>query len=83
MLASQKPVSTMTLAELKAEVERLHSQLDRRTGIKIGPKGTVVVSGFGKYPVSLYADQWERLSGIMPQVVKFIEENKASLSYKA
>lgn len=49
---------------------------------KIGQKGGVSVYGFGRWPVTLYADQWERLEAFMPQVRQFISENRAKLSTK-
>lgn len=51
-------------------------------GIKIGTKGGVVVSGFGRYPVTLYATQWQDLAEKLPRILAFIEENKAKLSFK-
>lgn len=49
---------------------------------KVSEKGAVSVYGLQRMPVTLYAQQWERLDGFMPQLREFIEANKASLSYK-
>jgi hypothetical protein len=54
-----------------------------RLSIRVGDKGGVCVYGLGKFPVTLYWEQWERLLGISGEIQAFIETNKASLKSKA
>ena len=39
------------------------------------PGKTVAVYGLGRFPVSLYANQWEKLAAFLPQVMAFIAEH--------
>jgi hypothetical protein len=51
---------------------------------KVASKGGVSVYGLGqRWPVTLYPDQWEALSKAMPNILKFIEDNKADCEAKA
>lgn len=65
---------------LEAEVAKKNAP--RKLTLKIGEKGGVVVSGLNwKFPVTLYAQQWERLIAFSGEITAFIEANKATLSY--
>jgi hypothetical protein len=67
--------------ELKARVAELEKQGGgRRTGsleFRVGEKGGVSVYGLGRFPVTLYYEQWVRLLEAAPQLHKFLEENKS------
>jgi len=68
--------------ELKARVEELERQKGgRRTGaldFRVGEKGGVSVYGLGRFPVTLYYEQWIRLLEAAPQLREFLEENKSA-----
>ena len=68
--------------ELKARLEELEKQGGtRRTGaleFRVGEKGGVSVYGLGRFPVTLYYEQWVRLLESAPQLREFLESNKAS-----
>jgi len=67
--------------ELKARVAELEKQGGRRSGsleFRVGEKGGVSVYGLGRFPVTLYYEQWIRLLETSPQLRKFLEENKSS-----
>jgi hypothetical protein len=52
----------------------------RRTGeldFKVGEKGGVSVYGLGRFPVTLYYEQWVRLLDSATQLRTFLEDNKA------
>jgi len=72
--------------ELKARVAELESKsTGRRTGdleFRVGEKGGVSVYGLGRFPVTLYYEQWNRLLGAAEEIKKFMEENKARLKLK-
>jgi hypothetical protein len=68
--------------ELKARLAELEKQGgNRRTGqldFRVGEKGGVSVYGLGRFPVTLYYEQWTRLLDASPQLREFLEENKAA-----
>jgi hypothetical protein len=77
--------------DLQAELERLRAeneslkQSTRRTGsvsMKVSEKGAVSVYGLGRFPVTLYQEQWTKLLALAPEIQSFIEENKSKLKTK-
>lgn len=50
---------------------------------KVSEKGAVSVIGLQRFPVTLYAGQWERLIGAVPDLKAFIVAHAAQLSRKA
>ena len=46
---------------------------------KVSEKGAVSVYGLQKFPVTLYADQWEAVLNRQPAIMKFIADNRAKL----
>jgi hypothetical protein len=49
---------------------------------KVSAKGAVSVYGLGRFPVTLYHEQWRRLLGNIPALEQFLEDNKAQLKSK-
>jgi hypothetical protein len=49
---------------------------------KVGEKGGVSVYGLGRFPVTLYYEQWNRLLGAADDIKRFLEENKSRLKLK-
>lgn len=68
--------------ELKARLAELEKQGGGwRTGqldFRVGEKGGVSVYGLGRFPVTLYYEQWTRLLDASTQLRAFLEENKAA-----
>ena len=68
--------------ELKTRLAELEKQGGgRRTGqldFRVGEKGGVSVYGLGRFPVTLYYEQWTRLLDASTQLREFLEENKAA-----
>jgi hypothetical protein len=78
----------MTRAE-QAELERLRQENDALKAranppvrCKVGNKGGVSVYGLGRFPVTLYREQWERLFEHVDMIREFIADNAAFLSTK-
>ena len=76
-----------TYEELKARLSQLEKQVEtkKRSGdlaFKIGEKGGVSVHGLGRFPVTLYYEQWNRLLGAAEDIKTFMEENKSKLKLK-
>src|SRR5205814_7331015 len=74
-------MSEPTYEELKAKLAEMEKQGNgRRSGsleFRVGEKGGVSVYGLGRFPVTLYYEQWIRLLEAVPQLRTFLEENKA------
>ena len=71
-----------TYEELKAQLEQLQKQPgSKRTGaldFRVGEKGGVSVYGLGRFPVTLYYEQWIRLLGASDELKAFLEEQKSA-----
>ena len=55
----------------------------KRLTMKVSEKGALSVYGLGRFPVTLYRGQWERLALAMPDIKVFIEQNADLLAVKA
>ncbi|PYV57205.1 MAG: hypothetical protein DMG90_17060 [Acidobacteria bacterium] len=75
-----------TYEELKARLTELETQQGRqRSGsleFRVGEKGGVSVYGLGRFPVTLYYEQWNRLLDASDKLRQFLEENKSKLKLK-
>lgn len=68
------------IAELEAKLARA---LKPKTNmIKVSPKGGVSVYGLGKFPVTLYASQWEKLFTMQEDIKEFILDHTSELAVK-
>ncbi len=70
------------LERLKAENEQLKSQRGRSVSLKVSEKGGVSVYGLGRFPVTLYKEQWVKLLAMADDIRAFIQENDARLKAK-
>lgn len=70
------------LERLRAENERLKQKSERTTSLKVSDKGGVSVYGLGRFPVTLYKEQWTKLLDMAGDIRAFIEENEAKLKTK-
>ncbi len=77
--------------DMKAELERLRAENEalknKKTArgtlsMKVSEKGALSVYGMGRFPVTLYKEQWLKLLGIAEEIKKFIEENDEKLKTK-
>lgn len=79
-------MSEPTREELLAQVAELKKQVEsRRTGkleFRVSEKGGVSVYGLGRFPVTLYYEQWVRLLESAEGLRTFLEENKSKLKLK-
>jgi hypothetical protein len=73
-----------TYEELKARLAELESKQQRAAvlSFKVGDKGGVSVYGLGRFPVTLYYEQWIRLLDKVPELREFLEANKSKLKLK-
>jgi hypothetical protein len=70
------------LARLRAENESLKQRRNSAVSFKVSEKGAVSVYGLGRFPVTLYQEQWLKLLALADQIKAFIEENRAKLKVK-
>jgi hypothetical protein len=79
-----------TEEELKAEIERLKAENESlkkpvargQLSLKVSGKGALSVYGLGRFPVTLYREQWEKLLGLADQIRQFIQDNDHLLKKK-
>lgn len=79
-------MSEPTREELLAKIAELEKKNEgRKKGtldFRVGEKGGVSVYGLGRFPVTLYYEQWNRLLGAAGEIKAFMEENKSKLKLK-
>ena len=73
---------------LRAQIAAMQAKLDaanapKRLTMKVSEKGALSLYGLGRFPVTLYRGQWERLALAMPDIKVFIEQNADLLAVKA
>ena len=68
---------------LKAENERLKKQHGPGVGLKVSEKGGVSVYGLGRFPVTLYKEQWTKLLAMADEIKAFIKEHEPELKSKS
>jgi len=79
-------MAEQTKEELLARIAELEKQAGgRKKGsleFRVGEKGGVSVYGLGRFPVTLYYEQWVRLLDVAADLRAFLEENKSRLKLK-
>ena len=71
------------LERLKAENEVLKARGGRSVALRVSEKGGVSVYGLGRFPVTLYKEQWLKLLDMADDIRAFIAQNEAKLKTKA
>jgi hypothetical protein len=79
----------MSDEDLRAELERLRKENEslkkgasKGVSFKVSEKGGVSVYGLGRFPVTLYKEQWAKLLDLSDQIKAFIAENEPQLKSK-
>ncbi len=70
------------LERLKAENEALKKRNSKGISIKVSEKGGVSIYGLGRFPVTLYKEQWHRLLDMADDIRNFIRDNEDKLKAK-
>ena len=76
--------------DLQAEIERLRAENQAlkkpaargQLSLRVSEKGALSVYGLGRFPVTLYREQWEKLLGMADDIRPFIQENDSQLKKK-
>jgi hypothetical protein len=71
------------LERLKEENERLKGQKARGISLKVSEKGALSVYGLGRFPVTLYKEQWKKLLDVSDDIRAFLAENDEKLKTKS
>jgi hypothetical protein len=79
----------MSDKDMKAELERLRNEnaalkkgASSSIRMKVSEKGAVSIYGMGRFPVTLYKEQWVRLLDMSDEIRAFIAANEARLKTK-
>ena len=70
------------LARLRAENESLRKPSRATLSLKVSAKGAVSLYGMGRFPVTLYKEQWLKLLGFADEIQSFIKANESQLKTK-
>ena len=70
------------LERLRAENEALKGRATKGMTLKVSEKGGVSVYGLGRFPVTLYKEQWEKLLEMASDIRVFIAEHEPELKTK-
>ncbi len=79
----------MSEQDMKAELERLRAENEalkaKQAGslrLQVSQKGGVSLYGIRRFPVTFYADEWERILGMSDEIQRFVRENESQLKRK-
>jgi hypothetical protein len=79
----------MSDEDLKAELDKLRAENDqlknkgvRGLSLKVSEKGALSLYGVGRFPVTLYKEQWVKVLGMKDEIEKFLQANASSLKTK-
>ena len=70
------------LERLKAENAALKSKPAKGLSMKVSQKGALSVYGMGRFPVTLYKEQWLRLLDMSDDIRQFISDHESQLKTK-
>lgn len=80
----------MSDEDMKAELERLRRENEalkqrnvRGVSLKVSEKGGVSVYGLGRFPITLYQEQWTKLLDMSEEIRAFIAAHQGALKTKA
>lgn len=78
-------LNAMTQEQLIALVTQMQAQPARKLSMKVTEKGGLSIYGLGRFPVTLYRSQWDRLldAATVDEIKAFIDVNAALLAVKA
>jgi hypothetical protein len=75
--------------EMQAELERLRAENNalkktsaKGLSLKVSPKGALSVYGMGRFPTTLYKEQWTKLLDMADEIRAFIKANDSQLKAK-
>jgi hypothetical protein len=82
LLVSDDEEMKRELERLRAENESLKRRASKGASMKVSDKGGVSIYGLGRFPVTLYQEQWLKLLDMAEDIRAFIAENQEKLKKK-
>lgn len=89
MTTATTDLSKLSASELQAMIAKLQSdnmalskERESKVRLAVSEKGALSVYGMGRFPVTLYRQQWETLISLVPRLQTFINDNASSLKQK-
>jgi hypothetical protein len=70
------------IERLRAENEALKKPTRGQMSLRVSEKGALSVYGLGRFPVTLYREQWEKLLGMGDDIKSFIQTHDSELKKK-
>ena len=70
------------LERLRAENEAPRAKPGRGFSLKVSEKGAVSLYGLRRFPVTFYADEWEKVLALADEIRRFVQDNEAKLKRK-
>jgi hypothetical protein len=67
---------------VNGRTQALQRPVRGQMSLKVSEKGALSVYGLGRFPVTLYREQWEKLLGMADEIRAFIQENDGALKKK-
>jgi hypothetical protein len=81
--------NSMSEEDLRAELERLRAENDqlknkgvRGLSLKVSEKGGLSLYGVGRFPVTLYKEQWRKILAMAGEIEEFMQKNESLLKTK-
>jgi len=82
LMATEEEKLKAEIARLRAENQALQRPARGQMSLKVSEKGALSVYGLGRFPVTLYREQWEKLLGMADEIRGFIQANDGALKKK-
>ena len=82
-LSADIAAANARIAQLEAQLAAASASAPKALTLKVSEKGALSVYGLGRFPVTLYRGQWERLLGAEVTLRAFMAANAALLAEKA
>jgi hypothetical protein len=70
------------IERLRAENERLKTRPSRGVSLKVSERGGISLYGLGRFPTTLYVEQWQKILDMAPEIRQFIRDNADKLKWK-
>ena len=82
-------MTTMTREQMQLEIDRLKAEaaglkaaMGKAISMRVSEKGAISIYGFGRFPLTIYAKNMQKLLSMGSEIEAFIETNKATLSWE-
>ena len=81
-MAESEPTKEELLKRIAQLEQEVHGRKPATLEFRVSEKGAVSVYGLGRFPETLYYEQWSRLLDRSDDLKSFMEENKTKLKLK-